>query len=274
VVTTKYVPEVLLTSKLLGPLLSSSYCFPQPTYVLIQNGLGVEKDLYEKVIQRGDPSPARIITCVINIFTNLVEDTVTHGALTRIIGGVYQPEGASSTTEADDLAVKELIDLAVEGGCEGFVSPNIQAAKYKKNQWNACIAAVTCLTRTPVGAFFSDDSIKQKLAPFLAAFSHEIAAVGGALCYDPKDLANPNHFVDESEASWRNSPPTHKPSMLIDVESGKPFELECILGEVVRHGRRLGVPIPRLEAVYAMLSVVQHQHIASYAYIKEGLRFP
>lgn len=48
VVTTKAIPEVTKTPQLLSSLLSPSYNakFGQPTYVLMQNGLNVEVDLF------------------------------------------------------------------------------------------------------------------------------------------------------------------------------------------------------------------------------------
>jgi 2-dehydropantoate 2-reductase len=36
----------------------------------------------------------------------------------------------------------------------------------------------------------------------------------------------------------------HKPSMMIDVENGRPIEVEVILGSMIRLGRKLGVPLP------------------------------
>lgn len=37
---------------------------------------------------------------------------------------------------------------------------------------------------------------------------------------------------------------THKPSMLVDMETKRPLEIEAIVGEVVRAGRKHGVDIP------------------------------
>ena len=57
---------------MLAPLLSQPYVerFQQPTYVLMQNGLNVEADLYESVrnLDKGKPS---ILSCAVWIGANL-----------------------------------------------------------------------------------------------------------------------------------------------------------------------------------------------------------
>jgi 2-dehydropantoate 2-reductase len=62
---------------MLKPLLSSPYANDhlQPTYILLQNGLNVELDLYNslKALDKGDPS---IISTAVWIGTNLVGPNV------------------------------------------------------------------------------------------------------------------------------------------------------------------------------------------------------
>lgn len=76
-VTTKAIPELIKTSKILAPLLTKEYTdkFEQPTYVLVQNGLNVEVDLYNaiKALGRGDPS---VISTALWIGTNLLGPNV------------------------------------------------------------------------------------------------------------------------------------------------------------------------------------------------------
>jgi 2-dehydropantoate 2-reductase len=43
----------------------------------------------------------------------------------------------------------------------------------------------------------------------------------------------------------------HKTSMLQDLESGRPMELEAVVGAVVELGERLEVPMPHTRTVYA-----------------------
>jgi len=79
VLTTKAIPEVVKTPQILEALLSRPYVesHPQPTYVLLQNGLGVERDLYHsiKALNQGEP---KIISTVVWISTNLTEKNVVH----------------------------------------------------------------------------------------------------------------------------------------------------------------------------------------------------
>ena len=76
-VATKAVPDLIQTSKILEPLLSPDYVaqFSQPTYILLQNGLNVEVDLYNslKGLGRGEPS---IISTAVWILTNLLAPNV------------------------------------------------------------------------------------------------------------------------------------------------------------------------------------------------------
>ena len=67
---------------MLEPLLSPPYTqnFAQPTYVLLQNGLNVEIDLYLALKAIGDDHP-RILSAAVWILTNLMNavNVVEHG---------------------------------------------------------------------------------------------------------------------------------------------------------------------------------------------------
>lgn len=76
-VTTKAVPEITRTPAILKPLLSSPYVdlYPQPTYVVLQNGLNVERDLHEALVQL-DKGPPSIIASALYILANLLGPNV------------------------------------------------------------------------------------------------------------------------------------------------------------------------------------------------------
>lgn len=62
----------------------------------------------------------------------------------------------------------------------------------------------------------------------------------------------------------------HKTSMLQDVEAGRELEVDALLASVIELGKMIGVPTPRLEAVYAMC-VLLH---TSYGQSGAGLALP
>ena len=48
----------------------------------------------------------------------------------------------------------------------------------------------------------------------------------------------------------------HKTSMLQDVESGRPLEIEALIGSVVELGRLTNTPTPHIDSVYALVSLL------------------
>jgi len=76
----------------------------------------------------------------------------------------------------------------------------------------------------------------------------EVEAVGRA-----SGAALRDNVVEEALAIMDSAAPTIRPSMQIDVVSGRPSELESIIGVIGRRGRALGVRTPAADMVYAAL---------------------
>ena len=55
----------------------------------------------------------------------------------------------------------------------------------------------------------------------------------------------------------------HKTSMLQDVESGRPMEVEALVGSVVELGHLTSTPTPHIDAVYALVSLLARELSAS-----------
>ncbi|KAG8927192.1 hypothetical protein FRC00_002226 [Tulasnella sp. 408] len=218
VIATKAIPELYPTSELVAPLLSPDYKHPQPTYVLLQNGLGVERDLHAALQEKESTRSARIITGAIQIMSNLVGDAVMHADFSRFFGGFYQDEkGYPTISSGHEKTLHLLVDMLNEGGCEAKADPHVQAAKFRKN---LCSVDV------------------------LLTIVKELIALGQALGYPSEYLQEPAAFVEHYRKHHLEETTAHKASTLLDIEAGRPFELEGILGEVVRLGRKSDVPIP------------------------------
>ena len=48
----------------------------------------------------------------------------------------------------------------------------------------------------------------------------------------------------------------HKTSMLQDLETGRPLELESIVGAIVELGDQLGIPVPHTRTAYACVKLL------------------
>jgi 2-dehydropantoate 2-reductase len=55
-----------------------------------------------------------------------------------------------------------------------------------------------------------------------------------------------------------NSPPTMRSSMMVDITTGRPLELEALVGAVVRRGLAAGIPTPVMSTLYGILKPFEH----------------
>jgi 2-dehydropantoate 2-reductase len=72
-------------------------------------------------------------------------------------------------------------------------------------------------------------------------------ARGAGQDFDPATLEG---FVE----FFRGRPPETKPSMLVDLEAGRPLEMPWLQGRVVELGRSFGIGTPANAAVVAALA--------------------
>ncbi|OCB89458.1 6-phosphogluconate dehydrogenase C-terminal domain-like protein [Sanghuangporus baumii] len=249
VLATKALPEIAPTSSILSPLLSPKYMHPQPAYVLFQNGLGIENDLYNaasKLVRDGKP---RILSCTLHIGTNLLSDNVVqHNVLDRIVMGLYKHgnfTNVSQTPEEIEL-LNDFGGMLIAGGSEVTLVPEIQRHRFRKNFWNLAFSSVATLSRYPLRAIFQQPRVETTAVPIIHAIMLENLAVGRAIGLD--EDAIPSSVIEDtikSTGNFHRKPDSkHKASMLLDCETGRPMEIEVIVGEVLRKAKELGVETP------------------------------
>jgi len=274
-VTTKAIPELVKTSQILQPLLSPAYLekFPQPTYVLMQNGLNVEVNLYNTLKAGGVDKP-KILTSAVWIGTNLsAPNFVQHNDFDRVTLGVYRHMDCTTeeNTPEESALLQDFGTILETGGTTLTIVPEIQRMKFAKNFWNIAFATLTGYTlpvifRTPPQdasnsyepyvSPITADLIEKHTIPAIKATLEELNTLGRALGYPDTPSVN----LLESTQSIHSKPNSiHTPSMMLDAQKGQPIEVEVILGEVVRMARSVGVDIPRVETLYALLLVIQNQ---------------
>ncbi|KIY67469.1 6-phosphogluconate dehydrogenase C-terminal domain-like protein [Cylindrobasidium torrendii FP15055 ss-10] len=285
VLTTKCVPEVVKTSKILEPIITEPYLskFKQPTYLILQNGLNVEDELYHTLKAAGQ-EPSIIGSCVY-IGTNLVApNVVSHGEGDRPTIGIYRYRDFTTTinTPEEDALVGDMYNILKQGGSEVTMVPEIQRRKFMKNFWNLAFASLATLTGYRLPAIFRDPPtdpavpyepyrfpktahlIDEHTIPALRATLQELLICQGrAMGFPDTEEGLPSEHADRTitnTAKLHTAPDSnHTPSMALDAQKGNPFEVEVIVGEVVRLAKEYKVEVPRVEMLYALLLVRQNQ---------------
>ncbi len=134
-------------------------------------------------------------------------------------------------------------------GCKAVtasVSPDIDLDLWSKFVMLASFSAVSCMARATIGEVLGDASART----LLVEAAREAAAVGRAL-----GVALPQDIPGLVDLHTRDMPKAGRPSMLEDLEAGRPLELEFLSGAVVRLGAKAGVPTPIHAVAYQALAM-------------------
>jgi 2-dehydropantoate 2-reductase len=123
-------------------------------------------------------------------------------------------------------------------------SSEINADRWRKFTFLVALSGITSATRQPIGVTLTDPDMKA----FFRKLMEEVVAVARA---SGVDLGS--GFVDEQIKFAESTPYGMKASMAHDLERGNRLELDWLAGKVVELGRKLKVPVPANEAVYALL---------------------
>jgi len=166
----------------------------------------------------------------------LIEQTGTHR---RVVFG----EVSGDTSRVSDR-VQQIGD-AFSGAdivCEPVADARVPI--WEKFCYLAPFAAFTGAARVPIGPLWADAAGRG----LMTAGFREVKAVARA-----GGVALPQDVVDRILTYVDSIPPPTRSSLLIDLQQGKPIEVEALVGAVVRRGAKAGVATPIMAALYAVL---------------------
>jgi len=175
------------------------------------------------------------------IATSIVEPgvIVQTGTYRRIVfGEVFSPP--SSVTDR-----ARAIEQAMKASdIEAEARPDARVPLWEKFVYLAPFAAVTGASRQPIGVVRANPESRRLLFDAFAEVDRVGRAEGVAL---PVDLLERiATYVDDVPATMRSS-------LLIDLSKGKRIEVEALQGSVVRRAARVGVAVPIMSTLYAVL---------------------
>ena len=194
------------------------------------NGVG-----HDETIRRHYPD-ATVFDGHIYILSNITAPGIVRkrGKVFRLIWG------SKSDTKPEMIeAVSALFDAAK---LRHRYSDTIEYESWKKFLFISAFAALTAYHDQTM------DQITAEHADELAALFGEIVAVGQA-----RGIPLGDEEIRAAMTQAAKVAPGAKTSLQLDIEQGKPSEIEALLGYVVHEGDRLGVDVPIMEKMYRAL---------------------
>lgn len=185
----------------------------------------------------------------------VVGDEHVAGGVARISASIESPgviahHGEFASLEFGELDGGESERLArflaacEDAGIQARMSPTIVQSIWRKFVFLSSFAAVTTLTRLPIGPI-------RDSPPTFSLFEravHEVVAVA-----DAKGVELAHDEADKVIKFTREMDGDIKASMLVDLERNRRLEVEWLSGAVVRLGLELGIATPVHEMVLAAL---------------------
>jgi 2-dehydropantoate 2-reductase len=129
-------------------------------------------------------------------------------------------------------------------------SDNIQRDRWHKFIFLSATSGATSITRMTMGPILADPDTRNLFRNIM----RETLAVGRA-----SGVALDDSYVDERMAfADKHTPPSMKASMANDLDRGNRLELDWLAGCVSQLGKKLSVPTPVNDVIYAALKSFRH----------------
>jgi 2-dehydropantoate 2-reductase len=213
---------------------------PHAAVMTIQNGLGAE----EIVRAHGDWPLVSAITFMAGVRRS--DTHVEYELDTETWLGPY------AGTETPYVLVDEVTELLVLSGLHALPFRDLRPAQWSKLIFNATVNTVAALTDLPHVRQFAAVEQPGDLGLLVRDLMDEgkrvAVAAGVELHEDPWEM---NVLaVRRGETAAAAGHYAHVPSMLEDVRSQRPTEVDFITGSLVREAERLGAPVPLHTAMY------------------------
>ena len=212
-------------AKALAPILSDA-----TSILSLQNGV----DNPEKIARLWGAQ--QTLAGVVYIGAQIVSPgVIVHSAGGKIVFG---------QTGRDNRAASELVERTLSAaGINCAINENIETVQWTKLLWNAPFCAISSLARANMKEILESDLLNQLAVDCMKEV--QAAALTRGVDLPPA--------LFEETLAFSRALNTFKPSMLQDLEAGKPLEYEAFNGIVVRLLQQAGKQAPINQCFYALL---------------------
>ena len=179
----------------------------------------------------------QIIGCVVHASCSRSGDTVVVKHADKLIIG--EPNGESSARLARLFALLDRAELRPDQ------TGNVRRSIWYKLWGNATLNPLSALTRAMTDELLANTECRTWMLEGMA----ELAAIGAAIGCPISESGEDRTKVTERLGAF-------KTSMLQDVESGRPIELEALLGAPREIARVHGIQTPALDRLYGVTKLM------------------
>ena len=177
---------------------------------------------------------AQVIGCVVHASCSVdAPGVIRHRAGNGLIVG--EPAGGETPR------VKALTDLLMPAGFNVTLSPQIQRDVWYQLWGNMTVNPVCAMTGATSDRALDDELVRG----FISAVMLEAKAIGARIGIPIAEQPEDRHQVTRKLGAMR-------PSMLQDVEAGKPVEIDALVSAVRELGQLTQVPMPFTDALLGL----------------------
>ncbi len=211
---------------------ATARAFAAGSVASVQNGVGNEEAIARHVRQviRGTTFPAGKLVGPGVVQWDVKGDTTL---------GPFEPSPAPFGE------IERLADACTRAGMPAEAVPDARPAQWRKVIFNAATNPVGALTRLTHGRVCERPDLRALVSVLVDEGRAVAAAQGITLDADPEELIDRAARPDVAYG--------HKASMLQDVETRRPTEIDSLNGGISRFGRELDVPTPLNDAITALM---------------------
>jgi 2-dehydropantoate 2-reductase len=215
---------------------ATARAFADGAVATVQNGIGNEEVLARHVARviRGTTFPAGKLIEPGVVQWDVKGDTTL---------GPFEPQPA----RADEI--ERLADACTRGGMPTHAVADARGPQWRKVIFNAATNPLGALTGLTHGRVCEQPPLRRLASQLVDEGKAVAAAQGIELDSDPEELID---YAARPEVAYN-----HKASMLQDVEARRQTEVDFLNGGIADFGRRLGVPTPQNETIWALVKGVE-----------------
>jgi 2-dehydropantoate 2-reductase len=182
---------------------------------------------------------ARAIGCVLNP----AADLIAPGVIRHVHGRKFpigEPDGRPTRR------IERLHQAMRDAGLEAPIRTDIRNEIWLKLWGNLCLSPISALTCATIDLVATDRGTRAVCQAMMAEGRQVGEAIGVSFRVDA------DRRLDGAAAIG-----PHKISMLVDLESGRPMEIDPIVTAVQEIGQRLRIPTPTIDVVASLINLRQ-----------------